>query len=161
MNKKVFIIGSLLLGAAATAWWVKNQITLMGKIRYSVKSYTVKSISTRGIVVVLNMTVKNKGAFEIDVTGYDMDIYGDGNFLIRAVSNQEVKIKPFSETILPVDLIINPKLLLQGIGGTLSGASDWKSIYLEMRGSVKVRKGIIPFPVPIKYGYTLKEIAEW
>jgi LEA14-like dessication related protein len=161
MNKKTFIIGSLLLGAAATAWWVKNQIDLMGKLYYSVESYSVKSISKRGVVVVLNMKIKNKGAFDIGLKGYKMDIYGDGNFLAKAVSTQEVNIKPFSETILPIDLVINPKLLLQNIGGTLSGASDWKNIYLEMKGTVRVQKGIVPFPIPIKYGYTLKEISEW
>ena len=161
MNKRTFILGTILLGAAATAWWVKGQLTLMGKLFYSVKKYSIKSISRKGAVIMLDLNLKNKGAFEIDVRGYDFDIYGDDNFLMRAVSKQEVYIAPFSETTLPVELIIEPKLLVVGIGGILSNSSGWKNIYLEMKGIVKVRKGILPFPVPIKYGFTLKEISEW
>jgi len=161
MNKKVFIIGSLLLGVAATAWWIKNQITLMGKIDYSVGDYTIKSISSRGVVMLINLKLKNKGAFDIDIRGYDIDIYGDGNFLAKAYSNQEVPIRPFSEAILPIELVINPKLLAQGLGGALTGNADWKNIYIEMNGSLKVKKGIIPFSVPLKHGYTIKQLSEF
>jgi hypothetical protein len=55
MNKKMFIIGTLLLGAAAAAWWIKGQINLVSKLLYSVKKYSVKSISRNGIVILLDI----------------------------------------------------------------------------------------------------------
>ena len=160
MNKKTFIIGSVLLGLSATAWWIKTQIDLMSKVTYSVGNYTVKSISSKGIVLLINLNLKNKGAFDVVLRGYDFDVYGDGNFLVRAFSNQEVNIKPFSDTVLPIEILINLKTLAQGLGGALTGASDWKSIYIEFKGSLKVKKGILSFPVPIRYGATIKELAE-
>ena len=160
MNKKAFIIGTLLLGAAAAAWWIKGQITLMGQMLYSIKSYTLKSISRNGIVLLLDLNIENKGAFEVDVQGYDFDIYGDDNFLVRAVSKQYVKIKPFSESMLPIEIVINPKVLASGIGGAITGSSAWKDINLKISGSISVKKGAIPFPIPIKYTTTIREITE-
>jgi len=161
MNKKMFIIGTLLLGAAAAAWWIKGQINLMSKLLYSVKRYSVKSISRNGIVILLEINLQNKGALAIDIIGYDIDVYGDGNFLVRVVSGKEVSIKPFSDSVMPLELIINPKLLASGLGGALTGSEDWKNIRIEMKGTIKVRKGIIPFPIPFKYGYTVKELSEF
>ena len=113
------------------------------------------------IILKLNYEIKNKGAFDITIRGYDFDIYGDGQYLAKAYSNQEVRIAPFSVTELPIEVVINFRTVAKSLGDIISVAQSWKNIFIEMKGWIRVRKGAIPFPIPYKDGYTLKEISEW
>lgn len=161
MNKKTFIVGALLLGAAATAWWAKNQIKLLNDVSYDIKNYTVLSVNKQRIILKLNYEVKNKGAFDITIRGYNFDIYGDGQYLAQAYSNEQVRIAPFSTVQLPIEIAINFRTVAKSLGDIISVAQNWKNIFVELKGRIRVQKGAIPFPIPYRDGYTLKEISEW
>lgn len=160
MNKKTFIVGALLLGVAATAWYIKNQIDLIGKISYSVKGYILRKLTLQSTIITVKVAVENKGAIELKVRGYDFNVYGDGNYLVRATSNRHFTLQPYESTDIEVDIVIDPKLLVKSLGQLITSLSNWKEIYLELKGSIKVSKAGIPFKVPFKYGFKLKEFTE-
>ena len=160
MNKKFFIVGSLLLGVAATAWYIKNQIDLIGKVKFAIKGYILRKLTFQTTVIGLKVAVENKGAMELRVRGYDFNVYGDGNYLARVVSNQQFTISPYGVSNVEVDVVIDPKLLLKGLGKIIVNISDWKNIHLKLDGGIKITKGGIPFKVPFKYGFKLNQFIQ-
>lgn len=162
MNKKTFIIGSVLLGASALAWYIKSQVNLMWKLEYGIKDYKLITISKTAIKVRVNLEVKNKEAFDVKIKGYSLDVYAEGNYIANASSDKEVVLEHFKSADLPINITINPKLLYQGVKGvTQSGViqsfDSWKDIKLKVKGNIKVSKKGIPFRVPLNYEFTLRE----
>lgn len=162
MNKKQFIVGSLLLGVAAASWYVYSQIKLIDKVTYAVKGLKLKRASlTSGFVIGIEVEIENKGSIDVSVRGYDIDVYGDGKYLANVRSDREFVIKPFSKSMMSTDVVIQPKVLFQNLGSIIKSASSWNNILIQFKGNIKIKKGAIPFRVPLKFGYTLQEIKDW
>jgi LEA14-like dessication related protein len=161
MNKRLFVIGSLLLGASAASWYIYSQVKLLDKVTYSVKGLKLKQASfTNGFIIGVNVEIENKGAIDVLIKGYSIDVYGDGKYLANLRSDKEFFIKPFSKSNFSTDVIIKPKTLFTNIGSVIKTASSWNKIFIEFKGKIKIKKGVLPFRLPVKFGYTLQEIKE-
>jgi LEA14-like dessication related protein len=161
MKKGVFVgLGFLGVGAAVF-WYIANQLNLAKKTCIKPVGYKIQKISAEGTIIRLNLIIKNKGSFELTVTKYSFDVFGNGQKLASANSVNNIKILPNSETELYLDLTFTPKILLENVGNILQGlgGSSWKDILLNLRGKVNCNKNIIPFIVPIDYSFTLDSVA--
>lgn len=159
MNKRIWL-GVGLLGIGAAAWYVNNQLKLMDKICFKPVGYKIQQLSLKGTVLNVRLQISNLGNFEIDVKKYKFNIFGDGVFLATAYSDRELHIQPNSISEINVSVAINPKDLVQNLGGVLGGSGGWKNIELTVDGGLNVRKFNLPFYVPVKYSFPLREFTE-
>jgi hypothetical protein len=59
---------------------------------------------------------------------------------------------------LPLKLSLNPQSLIQNTGVLLSTGTDIKKMLLTLKGTLKIKKFGISFPVPFVYTATYGEL---
>lgn len=163
MNKRYIILGSLAALLAAGGWYAMNQVKLVEKLEYGVTGYKIISISAEGARIDLDLAVTNNGNLKIKVKKFKFNIFADEKFIATAFSDTLLEINPKEVGTTKVQVLLNPKLLLQNVGSVLQGSSmgmGWKNIVLTMDGGLHVSKGSIPFYVPLELSFKLSEFTE-
>lgn len=159
MTTKNLILGVSVIGGFGGLMWYINQLNLIKLICIKANGYKVKKISAKETIIRLDLLLKNKGSFEVLLTRYSFNVYGNDKKLASLYSTEKLTILPNSENELSMDLVFTPKNLLQNIGNVLTGTS-WENIVLKIKGNVFCKKKKIPFIVPIDYDFTLKSTLE-
>lgn len=152
----------MLAGLSALGWYITKQARYASKLDYKVTGYKVKSIGLEGARIDLKLTLFNKGKLEIFIKRLKLNVYSENNFLATIYAGQGISILPNKDTETSVQLLLNPKVLLQSAGNIAVNISDtgWKNIVLKLDGSATIAQGVIPFYIPIKYSFKISELTE-
>jgi hypothetical protein len=163
MNKKYLIVGGLLAGVGALGWYGYNMYKLTDKLCFNVTGYKIRSISLQGARVDLTLSVRNLGTLSVKIKKFKFNVYSQDKFLATAYSDELLDIQPASIGKTTVQILLNPKMLMQNIGNILvqsSQTNGWKNIPLVMDGGIHVSKSGIPFYIPIVYEFKLDDFIE-
>lgn len=163
MNKKYILIGAISALVISGAAYAYHQYKLIDKLCFNVTGYKIASVSSSGVIIDLNLAVKNLGGLNVKVNSFSFDIYADNKFLAKASSDEILNIQPRDIGTTTVRIKLNPKDLLQNVGSVLQGNisnKGWKNIKLSISGGLNVKKGILPFYIPVKYDFRLSEYTE-
>jgi hypothetical protein len=163
MNKKYLWIGGVVAALGGVAWYAMNQVKMIDKLCFNVTGYKIISIAAQGAKINLNLSVRNLGNLKIKVKKFKFNIFADEEFLATAYSDVALNINPKDIGSTTIQILLNPKMMLQNIGSVLQNSSateGWKNIILSMDGGISLSKGGIPFYIPIKYGFKLSELTE-
>jgi hypothetical protein len=161
--KKNLIIGGIVAGVSALALYGYTMYKLTEKLCFNVTGYKIRSISLEGAKIDLSLAVRNLGNLSLKVKKFKFNIYSEDKFLATVYSDVLLDIKPNGIGKTTVQILLNPKSLVQNIGSILSQSSQtngWKNIPLLMDGGVSLSKGGIPFYIPIVYDFKLNDFIE-
>tara|TARA_R110001592_G_scaffold79638_5_gene238034 strand:- start:779 stop:1285 length:507 start_codon:yes stop_codon:yes gene_type:complete len=161
---KYIVWGSIIGGLSAVGWYIAKQAKLASKLNYEITGYKVISIGTEGARVDLQLTLFNSGKLKLFIKTLKLNLYAEGNFVSTIYAGQGVTIMPNENTDTYVQLLLNPKILLQSAGNVLVNLGEnnqgWKNINLRVEGHATVAQGVIPFRLPIKYSFKLSDVTE-
>jgi len=158
MKKSVWIgLGALALGAGL---YVYKQYKLSQKLCFKAIGYTVKQVTSRGVILQVQLQIKNTDSLAVDVRGYSFDIYGNGVFLASVYSSEEFSLQPNSTTHVYANVAINPSDLVSNIGSVLVALTSWKNTQIRIKGKIKAAKFNLPFAIPVDYRFVIGEISE-
>jgi hypothetical protein len=163
MKNKHLILGGIAVLIAGGVWYGVNQVTLISKLKYSVKGYKIISISAEGARIDLTLAVTNESKLSLKVKKFKLNVFADDKFMATAYSDELLEIKPNDIGTTTVQVLINPKLMIRNIGAVLQDSSaglGWKNIMLTLDGGLNVSKGGIPFYVPLKISFKLSSFTE-
>ena len=164
MKGKYIVWGSVLAGLGAIGWYIAKQARLASKLDYEITGYRVVSIGVNGARIDLQLTLFNRGKLKLFIKTLKLNLYAENNFVSTIYAGQGVTIMPNEDTDTYVQLLLNPKILLQSAGNVLvdlgQNNQGWKNINLRVEGHATVAQGAIPFRLPIKYSFKLSDITE-
>tara|TARA_R110000787_G_scaffold44415_4_gene109008 strand:- start:871 stop:1386 length:516 start_codon:yes stop_codon:yes gene_type:complete len=163
VNKKTLIVGSIIAGLGALAVYGYNMYLLTDKLCFNVTRYKIRSIAAQKVRIDLTLGVRNLGSLSIKIKKFKFNIYSGNKFLATVYSDEILDIKPATIGKTTVQLLLNPKQLLQNIGNILIDSSQsggWKNIPLLMDGGIYMSKLGIPFYIPIKYEFKINDFEE-
>lgn len=170
MNKKYLVIGGVVAALGGVAWYASNQIKLIDKLKYSVTGYDIVSISPNGARVDLKIGIENTGLLKLKVKQLKLNVFAENKFIATAYSDKVMSINPNQTEETSIQILLNPKILIQNLGSILmntsistvsgGGIDAWKNINLKIDGSISISKGGIPFWIPIVYGFKLNEFTQ-
>lgn len=164
MKGKYLVWGSVLAGLGAIGWYITKQARLASKLDYEITGYKVVSIGVNGARIDLQLTLFNRGKLKLFIKTLKLNLYAENNFVSTIYAGQGVTIMPNENTDTYVQLLLNPKILLQSAGNVLvdlgQNNQGWKNINLRVEGHATVAQGAIPFRLPIKYSFKLSDITE-
>lgn len=163
MNKKWIIVGSVIAGLSALGWYGYNMYMLTDKLCFNVTGYKVRSIALEGARVDITLGVRNLGTLSVKIKKFKFNIYSGDKFLATVYSDEVLDIKPAAIGKTTVQILLNPKMMVQNIGSVLvqsSQTSGWKNIPLLMDGGIHVSKAGIPFYIPFIYEFKLNDFIE-
>ncbi len=162
MKEKYLAWGGVLSGLGFLGWYVSKQIRYSQKLEYKVSGYKLISIGLNGARIDLQLTLSNKGRLEIFVKKLKLNIFSEGNFLATIYAGQGITVLPKKETETSVQILLNPKVLLQSTGNIILNIGDegWKNIPLTIDGSATIAQGVVPFFIPIKYSFKISDLKQ-
>jgi LEA14-like dessication related protein len=158
--KKAIWIGAGLLGLSAMAWYVNSQVRLIKRICVKAVGHSVKVLGLNGTTVQIKLRIHNMGELSIEVKKYKFKIEGNGTYIATAYSDIPVSITPHGTTDVSFDVVLNPKTLIKNLGTIVSGSSEWQNIEIGVNGGIVAQKSGLPFYVPVKYRFKIKDITE-
>ena len=164
MKGKYIVWGSVLAGLGAIGWYIAKQARYASKLDYEVTGYKLISIGANGARIDLQLTLFNRGKLKMFIKTLKLNLYAEDNFVSTIYAGQGVTIMPNENTDTYVQLLLNPKILLQSAGNVLVGlgqnSQGWKNINMRVEGHATIAQGVVPFFIPIKYRFKLSDITD-
>ncbi len=164
MKGKYIVWGSVLAGLGAIGWYISKQARYASKLDYEVTGYKLISIGVNGARIDLQLTLFNRGKLKMFIKTLKLNMYAENNFVSTIYAGQGVTIMPNEDTDTYVQLLLNPKILLQSAGNVLvdlgQNNQGWKNINMRVEGHATVAQGVVPFYIPIKYSFKLSDITD-
>lgn len=156
--KKGLILTGVVSLVAGIALWVKYQMELSYKLIYNTKNARLKKFTSNELVVEFDMTIDNPTELKVGINGMDIDVYANGVKVTNIYSQVPITLSPNTMVALPLKLSLNPQSLIQNTGILLSTGTDIKKVLLTLKGTLKIKKFGISFPVPFVYTATYGEL---
>ena len=157
MRKALIFIGVATL-ATGVALYLKYQWELTYKLIYNYKNFKLNFISKDKMTINFDFILENKGDLAINVEKIDIDVFANEVYATRIYSDKQLPIKPLSTTSVPMQMIMNPSLIIQNINQLAFGASSLDNMRIKFKGKIKVRKLGMNIPIPFVYSTTYKEL---
>lgn len=162
--KKYIIFGGIAAALAFGGWYAYGQVKLVDNLYYDVVGYKIRNISKEGARVDLILQVRNDGLLNVEVEKFKFNIFVEGKFMATAASNSKMFIRPNQSETTEISILMNPKAMLKNVGTIFTETptiiSDWKKLGLTIDGSLKIKKGGIPFFIPIVLNFKLSDFTE-
>lgn len=140
--------------------WVKRQINLLMAMTYKVKDLRIRPAGNKMVKLDFNLQLTNPSNVGITIKDYDLDVFGNGNFISKIVAKgTSIVIPKNGQTLVPLSLTFLPK----EVGNTLlSLAIDTllqTQLVIRVKGSLSAGVGtsgiIVSTSVPVDYSNNL------
>lgn len=148
-------VGSLLAG---TALWVKYQAEMSGKLSYKMKNIKIKKVAMDNVVIEFDLAIQNPTELSIGLRGLDIDVLANGAQMTHIHSGVSVRLEPGRETLLPLQMTLNPSSLVSNLDALMQTGFSLKDTLLTFKGRLKLHKFGLPIPVPFSYTETYGEM---
>ncbi|MDD5013543.1 MAG: hypothetical protein PHW73_00390 [Atribacterota bacterium] len=166
--KKGLIIAGLIIGLGALAAgfyaFYRRQIYLALQFCYKLHQITPITFSKNKVELKILLKILNRSSFDINLTGYDFDVYMNSIKLTHIKSNKENKILPNSSSIIELYVVINPKEVFS--------TSEWVKIFeyfitdtskviIKVTGQLSAKLNFISMKnLPVTYESSMKELMK-
>lgn len=107
--KKALIIGGILIGVGALAWYIKRQANLLKDFCFNFVGYKIINLNRDRITIELKLDIKNKSDIDVTINGYNFDIFMNGAYVSKVLSKKVQKIAKHGFSILNLTVDIEPK----------------------------------------------------
>lgn len=126
----------------------------------SVSNFKVEKVNKEGVKLMFDARVHNPNSYNISVRAKNLDLGIGGQTLASADLGKKVKIKKNTTDSYPVEVLVNIKDLMKGLGNSALNLLSRKSVKLEIAGNAKVSaKGLSKsFPITFEYPINLNDL---
>ena len=145
--KKILFLGGLGLAGFGLYRYFKYQIGQALSYNYKIKSFKIVSVVGKDVTISVSVEVVNNSSFEVNVQGYDIQLFFKGIPFARATSEEAFLISPTSSFIFTGQGIVNMDDAKLAIVPFLSDVAAQKPIDVQVTGSINVIFLSIPYTV--------------
>ena len=167
MNKKVLIIVGVIAGFGLLGYglfqWYRTQIDKVMQYCYKIKRYKIIQFDMNKILMTIDVLIRNKSAFDMDINGYDMSVYINDvkiavlkDTLTQKVNNNSLSLITLNVDVIAKNLFTDLKKLGQLI---VWSAMDKSKVIIKVQGNVSASSSFIKIKdLPINISMSLQEI---
>jgi len=157
MNRKTVLLGVFALGLGALSFYGYKQYKAVKGVKFEVIGYQIKSINLQQTVLDLTLAFTNTTDLGFDVTSYSFDIRGNEKYVGSSDSKELITVDANKVNTLKAEVVIPNKIALQSASKSI-GESGLKNVLITIKGGVNVKKGILPFYIPINYSFKISDL---
>ena len=162
----LWIAGIIGAGLAGTGLFIyeKQQIAAAMNYCYKIKAYRLNKMTLSKISLSVDILIRNKSNFDLDIEGYDMTVYLNGTKLATIKSTKTQKITNNSLSQITVDVDVSPKGLFRNLTDianiALLATTDKSKVIIKVDGIISAASsGIRAKDLPVTMSMTLAEIT--
>lgn len=161
LGKTKYLIGAAIIGiTGTTALWAYGQYKKLLKNVTGVKSFVLKSLSTKNISFNVVATYQNNMDVNITLTNQEYDIYLDNIYATTLKNPHTLVIKANDTTEIPLDASFDPRELFKKLSvNPVKFLTDYKNIRVKIVMRLKVKLLFFSVNVPYTYEDSLKNMA--
>ena len=156
MKKSVVIFGSIAL-AGTIGLYAFNQYRLADKLCYGTEGFRFKKFGINDTIIGINLTIKNKDKLKADLIKTRLKVTANKIPVTEISQTKSAEIAPNATTSVPLDIRLNPRQVLGNISA-ITGGAGLDNVVLKFKGWITVKKFGIPFPIPLSFKYTIREL---
>lgn len=158
-NKAPIIIGLLSIVGIA-AFYLIRQYQLLMAYTYKFSNFNVQKISGSTATVTTTLTVSNPSNVDVNIDGYNLNIFLNGNQVTNLTSNNRVLVKANNSSDIPLVIsfdysnVFKQVLSLSFLSSFLNGSANMQltgTISLSING-VAIKNLNVDYTEPINLG---------
>lgn len=159
--KKALIIGGVVIGLGALAWYIYRQANLLLNFCFNFVGYKIHTLNRDKISIELKLSIKNRSGLDVTIDSYNFDVFMNGAFVTKIRSNKNQVIAKHSFSVLSLMVDVEPKKNkdLANWDFLSRVLFDVNNIKFKITGTVSAKAlGISASNVPVDIEMKLKEM---
>lgn len=146
-GKKIAIWSGIVLGSSALLYftynYVQNQIKLLTKLAYKFIGYKILKLSTKQIIVDVDLELENQSNLGITISGYDVDVSMNGQHVVKLKNNQLSQyLAPNGKSLIKLNVDFVPNEVIKqafNLQNILLSLTNPDAIVFGFKGNVSAK----------------------
>jgi len=140
--------------------WVAVMVTwesqLIHNSSFDYKDPQGKINSLSDVDVKFNLIFSNESHLSFDITGGNLSVFVDGNYVTKVDKFSKVRINANDANVIPIAFNINPTAVYKQ--EILPNINMLGNVPVTIKGTLQIRKGLVFFNYPVDETFTLSEL---
>ena len=137
--KKGLIIGGIALAGFGFYRYFRYQLDMALNYDYKIKRFKIINVNQNDVTAEIEVEITNNSAFQVEVKGYDLNLFFKGQNFAKAKSKESFIVLPNNSFTFETTGVINLAQAKMAVFPFIQDVLAKKPINVEVTGNVKVK----------------------